>query len=76
MLKIRPTLPQGIHIDIYNDRSVMLKSRIELLIKNMGFGLILVSILLAVFLDLKTGFLGDAWHPYLLSGGALDAAAF
>ena len=54
--KIRPTLPEGIHIDIYNDRSVMLKSRMELLIKNMGFGLILVSILLALFLDLKLAF--------------------
>ncbi len=54
--RIRPTLPEGIGIDIYNDRSVMLKSRMELLIKNMGFGLILVSILLALFLDFKLAF--------------------
>ena len=73
--RIRPTLPEGIGIDIYRDRSIMLNSRMELLIKNMGFGLILVSILLALFLDLKLAFLGDAWHPYLLSGRTLDAAA-
>ena len=54
--RIRPTLPQGIDIDIYNDRSVMLKSRIELLMRNMALGLILVSILLGVFLDLKLAF--------------------
>lgn len=54
--KVRSTLPEGIDIDIYNDRSVMLKSRMNLLIKNMGFGLILVSLMLAMFLDLKLAF--------------------
>ncbi|MBT3259714.1 MAG: efflux RND transporter permease subunit, partial [Deltaproteobacteria bacterium] len=54
--RIRPTLPEGMGIDIYNDRSIMLNSRMDLLIRNMGFGLILVSILLALFLDLKLAF--------------------
>ena len=54
--KVRPTLPEGIGIGIYNDRSVMLKSRINLLLKNMAFGLILVSVLLGLFLDLKLAF--------------------
>ena len=54
--QVRPTLPEGIGIGIYNDRSVMLKSRINLLLKNMAFGLILVSVLLALFLDLKLAF--------------------
>ncbi len=54
--KIRPTLPEGIGIDIYNDRSVMLKSRLDLLLRNMALGLILVSILLSLFLDLKLAF--------------------
>ena len=54
--KVRPTLPEGIGIGIYNDRSVMLKSRINLLVKNMVFGLILVSVLLGLFLDLKLAF--------------------
>ena len=34
----------------------MLKSRIELLLKNMAFGLILVSILLGMFLDIRLAF--------------------
>ncbi len=54
--KIRPTLPEGMNIGIYNDRSVMLKSRLDLLLRNMALGLILVSILLSLFLDLKLAF--------------------
>ncbi|MCF8128366.1 MAG: efflux RND transporter permease subunit, partial [Deltaproteobacteria bacterium] len=53
---IRPTLPEGMNIGIYNDRSVMLKSRLDLLLRNMALGLILVSILLSLFLDLKLAF--------------------
>jgi multidrug efflux pump subunit AcrB len=54
--RIRPTLPEGMNIGIYNDRSVMLKSRLDLLLRNMALGLILVSILLSLFLDLKLAF--------------------
>lgn len=54
--KIRSSLPAGIDIGIYQDMSIILKSRISLLLKNMGFGLILVGILLGLFLDLKLAF--------------------
>jgi multidrug efflux pump subunit AcrB len=54
--QIRPTLPAGVDIGIYQDMSIMLKSRIELLLKNMAFGLILVSILLGMFLDIRLAF--------------------
>ncbi|MGM0427184.1 MAG: efflux RND transporter permease subunit [Thermodesulfobacteriota bacterium] len=54
--KVRPELPKGVQIDTYQDMSVMLKSRIQLLLKNMVFGLILVSILLGIFLDLRLAF--------------------
>ena len=54
--KIRPALPPGINVGIYQDMSVILKSRIELLLKNMAFGLILVSILLGMFLDIRLAF--------------------
>ena len=54
--KVRPTLPEGIDIGIYNDRSVMLKSRVDLLLRNMALGLILVSIMLGLFLDVKLAF--------------------
>jgi multidrug efflux pump subunit AcrB len=53
---IRPSLPAGVDIDFYRDRSRILKSRIWLLLKNMALGLMLVSILLGIFLNLKLAF--------------------
>jgi multidrug efflux pump subunit AcrB len=54
--KIRPGLPAGVGIGVYQDMSKILRSRINLLLKNMGFGLILVSILLGIFLDIRLAF--------------------
>ena len=54
--RVRPGLPKGVEIDTYQDMSIILKSRIQLLLKNMIFGLILVSILLGIFLDLRLAF--------------------
>ena len=54
--EIRPTLPAGVDIDFYADMSKMLKSRLELLLRNMAMGLILVSILLGVLLNLRLAF--------------------
>lgn len=54
--KIRPGLPAGIDIDFFQDMSIILKSRIDLLLKNMAMGLILVSILLGLFLNLRLAF--------------------
>jgi multidrug efflux pump subunit AcrB len=54
--KIRPGLPAGIDIDFFQDMSKVLKSRIDLLLKNMAMGLILVSVLLGLFLNLRLAF--------------------
>ncbi|MFW6284366.1 MAG: efflux RND transporter permease subunit, partial [Desulfosalsimonas sp.] len=54
--RIRPGLPHGADIDYYQDMSTILKSRIQLLAKNMFFGLILVSLLLALFLNVRLAF--------------------
>jgi multidrug efflux pump subunit AcrB len=54
--KIRPGLPEGIEIAFFSDMSKILKSRIELLLKNMAMGLVLVSILLGLFLNLRLAF--------------------
>ncbi len=54
--EVRPSLPAGIEIGYFSDRSKILRSRIELLLRNMALGLILVSILLGVFLNLKLAF--------------------
>ena len=53
---VRPSLPAGIDIGLYQDMSEILESRINLLLKNMAFGLILVSILLGMFLDIRLAF--------------------
>jgi multidrug efflux pump subunit AcrB len=54
--KIRSSLPAGVDIGIYQDMSIILKSRISLLLKNMTLGLLLVGILLGLFLDIKLAF--------------------
>ncbi|MFP3998565.1 MAG: efflux RND transporter permease subunit [Desulfobacterales bacterium] len=52
----RVSLPAGVDMDYYQDMSVILKSRIQLLGKNMFFGLILVSLLLGLFLNARLAF--------------------
>jgi multidrug efflux pump subunit AcrB len=54
--RVRPSLPEGVDINFYRDRSRILKSRIWLLLKNMTMGLILVSILLGLFLNPRLAF--------------------
>ena len=54
--EVRPSLPEGVDIAYYRDRSRILKSRLELLLRNMAIGLILVSFLLWLFLDMRLAF--------------------
>lgn len=49
-------LPQGISIAIWNDTSVVLRSRMNLLKRNAMIGLVLVFMCLTLFLDLKLAF--------------------
>lgn len=54
--QVRPSMPHGVHVDYYQDMSVILKSRLDLLLKNMVLGLILVSLLLTLFLNARLAF--------------------
>jgi len=54
--EIEPTLPRGIKAEYYQDMSTILKSRIQLLMKNMLLGLLLVSLLLGIFLNVRLAF--------------------
>ncbi|MDJ0667472.1 MAG: efflux RND transporter permease subunit, partial [Desulfobacterales bacterium] len=54
--RIRPTLPDGVDINLRRDRSKILRSRIELLTRNMLIGLLLVGIMLGLFLNLRLAF--------------------
>ncbi len=53
---IKPTLPDGLSLTVWNDRSVNLDDRIELLTKNIWMGLILVMVLLGCFLQVRLAF--------------------
>ncbi len=67
--KVRDTLPAGVSIDIYRDRSQILKSRLNLLLKNMAYGLVLVSILLGIFLNRRLAFWVTLGIPISFLGG-------
>ncbi|MCB2191527.1 MAG: efflux RND transporter permease subunit [Deltaproteobacteria bacterium] len=54
--KVAPELPAGIKVDFFSDRSKILKSRIELLVRNMIQGLILVVLVLGLFLSARLSF--------------------
>ncbi|CAB1059052.1 Acriflavin resistance protein [Olavius sp. associated proteobacterium Delta 1] len=56
LAKIRPGLPAGIDVAFYSDRSEILKSRLNLLLKNLAIGLVLVSIMLGLFMNLRLAF--------------------
>ena len=45
--------PENIELSTWNDQSVMLEGRIDLLLRNARLGLLLVFIILALFLDLR-----------------------
>ncbi len=53
---IRQRLPAGVNLTVYADRSEIIKSRLQLLLKNMAFGLVLVALLLGIFLSPRLAF--------------------
>ncbi|BEQ15797.1 efflux RND transporter permease subunit [Desulfoferula mesophila] len=54
--KVRPELPAGVNVDFFSDRSKILKSRIDLLLRNMAQGLVLVVLVLGLFLSARLSF--------------------
>jgi multidrug efflux pump subunit AcrB len=52
----KDSLPAGVSMGIWLDNSLYLKSRMELLIRNARYGLVLVFLCLALFLDLRLAF--------------------
>jgi multidrug efflux pump subunit AcrB len=65
----RPGLPEGVDIDFFRDRSKILRSRINLLLRNMAIGLILVSILLGLFLNVRLAFWVTLGIPISFAAG-------
>ncbi|MCW8885635.1 MAG: efflux RND transporter permease subunit [Motiliproteus sp.] len=54
--EVRPALPQGVELTIYNERWRFLEDRINLLLRNGLGGLILVIAMLFLFLNVKVAF--------------------
>ncbi len=63
-----PTLPEGVHISTWSDRSSLIQDRISLLARNGLMGLILVFVLLWLFLDLRLSFWVALGIPVSLAG--------
>jgi multidrug efflux pump subunit AcrB len=54
--KKRQTLPPGIHIDYWADISFYLQSRLDMMLKNLVMGALLVFLVLSLFLEIKLAF--------------------
>ena len=56
LLEIQERLPESISTAILNDRSTILQDRIDLLVKNLLYGLVLVFLTLSLFLKIPLAF--------------------
>lgn len=68
---LRPELPDGIGLTVWNDQSEIYRDRMHLLLKNAFLGLILVLLLLGLFLDLKLAFWVTVGLPVSIIGSFL-----
>ncbi|MYG40354.1 MAG: efflux RND transporter permease subunit [Nitrospira sp. SB0677_bin_15] len=69
--ELRPELPEGIGLAVWNDRSEIYRDRMYLLLKNAFLGLILVLLLLGLFLDIKLAFWVTVGLPVSIIGSFL-----
>jgi multidrug efflux pump subunit AcrB len=67
----RDELPPGIEITAWGDRSVILKGRINLMLKSAAQGAVLVVLVLALFLDLSLAFWVILGVPFSFLGALL-----
>jgi multidrug efflux pump subunit AcrB len=51
--RVRPTLPEGVRVEVWENSAIVLEGRMNLLIKNAIIGLLLVLGALTLFLDLR-----------------------
>lgn len=68
---LRPTLPEGIGLSLYNDRSELYKQRLDLLLHNGVIGLILVLITLGLFMETRLAFWVAMGIPISIIGSFL-----
>ena len=68
---LKPSLPEGIGLSLYNDRSVLYKQRLDLLLRNGIIGLILVLITLGLFMETRLAFWVAMGIPISIIGSFL-----
>ena len=68
--EVQPNLPEGVELRLYDDQSVSLQQRIDILMKNGVMGLVLVLIILFLFLNMRLAFWVAAGIPVSLLGAA------
>lgn len=61
-------LPSNVSIDTWYDRSVMIKARLDLLLENALYGVVLVFVMLALFLNLQVALWVVAGLPFIFLG--------
>ncbi len=61
--------PEGVEVAVWNDTSLILKGRLNLLKRNIGLGLVLVLVVLAMFLRPSLAFLVALGIPVSFAGG-------
>jgi len=74
--EVRSSLPEGVEIAYYRDRSDILKSRLSLLLRNLGIGLVLVGFLLWLFMDVRLAFWVTLGIPISFAAGLLVLPQF
>ncbi len=74
--RVEDRLPPNVHLTIFEDVSRMLRDRMRLLFKNLGFGLVLVLIILGLFLDKRLAFWVTAGIPIAFLGAILALPHF
>lgn len=71
MAELRAEWPDSVSLDIWDDDSVLLADRIELLVRNGQLGLLLVLIVLALFMDLRLAFWVGLGIPISFLGASM-----
>ncbi|MEE8205168.1 MAG: efflux RND transporter permease subunit, partial [Dehalococcoidales bacterium] len=69
--ELRASLPQGVDVSFFGDRSKILRGRIGLLLRNMALGLLLVSILLGLVMNLRLAFWVTLGIPISFAAGMI-----
>jgi multidrug efflux pump subunit AcrB len=68
---LKPSLPDGIGFNIYNDRSELYQDRLSLLLRNGTFGLALVLLTLGLFMEARLAFWVAMGIPISIIGSFL-----